>query len=154
MAKKIRINPWDHLDRIESRNAGNYWTKEDDEKLLDLYLHEKVSISALSKIFQRSIWSIRSRIKLLLWAWNRPENTDLELQWDDEILLEKLKECRLEIAREKGWSPAYVMQDKVLYKIAKEKPHTKEEMLLIKWVWEQSFKNYWEQFLEIIKEYL
>ena len=67
-------------------------------------------------------------------------------------LFEKLRELRLEIAREENMPPYIVFNDKTLIDMSAKVPATKEEMLEVSGVGENKFKKYGDRFLKAIGE--
>ncbi|SFU74375.1 DNA helicase RecQ [Butyrivibrio sp. M55] len=67
-------------------------------------------------------------------------------------LFEKLRELRLEIAREENMPPYIVFNDKTLIDMSAKVPTTKEEMLQVSGVGENKFKKYGDRFLKAISE--
>ena len=74
----------------------------------------------------------------------------LELTKADEVLFEKLRTLRLEIAKEEKVPPYIVFSDKTLVHMSVKKPKTKEEMLSVSGVGEFKFDKYGKRFLENI----
>lgn len=71
----------------------------------------------------------------------------------DKILLEKLKETRLAIARASHIYAYMVLSDKTLNAIAQVKPTTKAEFGVIYGVGEVKTEKYWRQFTKVVREY-
>ena len=72
----------------------------------------------------------------------------------DEELFELLKEKRLELAREGGNLPAYVIfSDEVLRSFTRLRPNSRDQALQIKGVGEVKADRYLEPFLQILKDY-
>ncbi len=67
-------------------------------------------------------------------------------------LFERLRELRLEIAREENMPPYIVFNDKTLIDMSAKVPTTKEEMLEVSGVGENKFKKYGDRFLKAISE--
>lgn len=74
-----------------------------------------------------------------------------ELSVEGYSLFEKLRERRLEIAREEGLPPYMVFSDKTLIDMAAKKPASREEMLQVSGVGEYKYAKYGERFLAVIK---
>ena len=68
----------------------------------------------------------------------------------DDSLFEKLRQLRMEIAKEEKVPPYIVFSDKTLAHMCIVKPRTKEEMLSVSGVGEFKYKKYGERFLETI----
>lgn len=68
-------------------------------------------------------------------------------------LFDKLKELRLEIAREEKMPPYIVFNDKTLIDMCAKMPTTKSDMLNVSGVGENKYGKYGERFIAVIKEY-
>ena len=68
-------------------------------------------------------------------------------------LFDKLKELRLEIAREEKMPPYIVFNDKTLIDMCAKMPTTKSDMLNVSGVGENKYGKYGERFIDVIKEY-
>ena len=69
-------------------------------------------------------------------------------------LFDKLKELRLEIAREEKMPPYIVFNDKTLIDMCAKMPITKSDMLNVSGVGENKYGKYGERFITVIKEYV
>ncbi len=69
-------------------------------------------------------------------------------------LFDKLKELRLEIAREEKMPPYIVFNDKTLIDMCAKMPTTKSDMLNVSGVGENKYGKYGERFIAVIKEYV
>lgn len=67
-------------------------------------------------------------------------------------LFEKLRELRLEIAREENMPPYIIFNDKTLIDMAARVPISKNEMLNVSGVGENKFAKYGERFIELIEK--
>lgn len=67
-------------------------------------------------------------------------------------LFEKLRQLRLEIAREEGMPPYIIFSDKTLIDMAVKVPETRQEMMNVSGVGENKYLKYGERFLAVIKE--
>lgn len=72
------------------------------------------------------------------------------LSQDDEPLFQRLRQLRMEIAREEKVPPYIVFSDKTLVHMCIIKPHNKEEMLTVSGVGEHKYTKYGEKFLREI----
>lgn len=75
---------------------------------------------------------------------------DMEFTEKEERLFERLRELRMNIAREEKVPPYIVFSDKTLIHMCAAKPATKEEMLEVSGVGEFKFEKYGERFLACI----
>ena len=69
-------------------------------------------------------------------------------------LFDKLKELRLEIAREEKMPPYIVFNDKTLIDMCAKMPTTKSDMLNVSGVGENKYGKYGERFIDVIKEHV
>ena len=67
-------------------------------------------------------------------------------------MFEKLRELRLEIAREESMPPYIIFSDKTLIDMAVKVPASKREMLNVSGVGENKYMKYGERFLSKIEE--
>ena len=72
------------------------------------------------------------------------------LSQEDEPLFQRLRQLRMEIAREEKVPPYIVFSDKTLVHMCIIKPHDKEEMLTVSGVGEHKYTIYGEKFLRKI----
>lgn len=73
----------------------------------------------------------------------------------DEVLFERLKELRVEIAKERNLRPVYlVFNDASLKDMAAKKPKTADAFLQISGVGQHKMKSYGERFIEEINKYI
>ena len=72
------------------------------------------------------------------------------LSQEDEPLFQRLRQLRMEIAREEKVPPYIVFSDKTLVHMCIIKPHDKEEMLTVSGVGEHKYTKYGEKFLRKI----
>lgn len=70
----------------------------------------------------------------------------------DEVLFQKLRALRLDIARELGKPPYIVFSDKTLRDMVRVKPITDDQFLAVNGVGESKLKRYGERFMAAIRE--
>lgn len=75
-----------------------------------------------------------------------------EFTREEEVLFEKLRALRMEIARVEKVPPYIIFSDKTLTHMCMVKPGTKEEMLSVSGVGEYKYEKYGEQFLACVRE--
>ncbi|WP_415064695.1 DNA helicase RecQ [Lacrimispora sp.] len=81
----------------------------------------------------------------------KPKLAGVELTGQDEVLFEKLRKLRAEIAREEKVPPYIVFSDKTLVHMCAMKPKTKAEMLAVSGVGEFKYEKYGERFLQCLE---
>lgn len=79
----------------------------------------------------------------------KPENVEP----DNETLFEKLRQLRMEIAKEEKVPPYIVFSDKTLAHMCIVKPDSKEKMLSVSGVGEYKYQKYGERFLTCISSW-
>ena len=84
----------------------------------------------------------------------RRHDEQVSYDYYDDPLFEGLNNLRHQIAKEEKVPPYVVFSDVTLIEMAELKPRTRWEMLKIRGVGNQKFKNYGEMFLNFINSYL
>ena len=84
----------------------------------------------------------------------RSKVTGVELTEQDEVLFEKLRALRAEIAKKEKVPPYIVFSDKTLVHMCAVRPKTKTEMLSVSGVGEFKYDKYGMRFLEIVSAQL
>lgn len=84
----------------------------------------------------------------------RRKNEKVTYDYYDDPLFEGLTNLRVQIGKEENVPPYVVFSDATLLEMAEFKPRNRWEMLKIRGVGNQKFKNYGERFLELINSYL
>lgn len=69
---------------------------------------------------------------------------------EQEVLFEKLRQLRMEIAKEEKVPPYIVLSDKTLVHMCQVRPENKAQMLKVSGVGEFKYQKYGESFLEVI----
>lgn len=90
---------------------------------------------------------LNNKIKVI-----RKENEKVNFDYYENELFKRLNVLRKEIAKAEGIAPYIIFSDLTLIEMAEKVPKTRWEMLKIKGVGNQKFKNYGEKFLKIILE--
>ena len=126
-----------------------YLTTTNDEYML-VKLNEK-SDSLLEGEVQISMKMAKEQEK--------PEKTTVKkkkrtagvlLSNEQEVLFEKLRQLRMEIAKEEKVPPYIVFSDKTLVHMCQVRPENKAQMLKVSGVGEFKYQKYGERFLEVI----
>lgn len=68
-------------------------------------------------------------------------------------LFEKLRAKRLELARRDGLPPYYVFHDVTLLSLARERPHTLDEMRLVQGIGDKKMEKYGQDMLNVLLEF-
>ena len=85
---------------------------------------------------------------------HRKKDEKVSYDYYDDPLFEDLNRLRNDIAKEEEVAPYVVFSDVTLLEMAEFKPANRWEMLKIRGVGNQKFKNYGEKFLQLINKYL
>ena len=82
----------------------------------------------------------------------RKVNESVTFDYFEDPLFETLNSLRKEIAQKEGVPPYIILSDLTLMEIAEKKPQNRWEMLKIRGIGNQKFKNYGELFLKTINK--
>lgn len=83
----------------------------------------------------------------------RKSNEVVTFDYYENNLFQKLNGLRKKISEKENVAPYIIFSDMTLFEMAEKKPKNRWEMLKIKGVGNQKFKNYGEDFLNIINEF-
>ena len=83
----------------------------------------------------------------------RKLNEVVTFDYYENNLFQKLNGLRKKISEKENVAPYIIFSDMTLFEMAEKKPKNRWEMLKIKGVGNQKFKNYGEEFLNIINEF-
>ena len=126
-----------------------YLTTTNDEYMLvklteksDSLLEGKVSVSMKMAKEQEKTEKIAVKKK--------KKTAGVLLSTEQEALFEKLRQLRMEIAKEEKVPPYIVFSDKTLVHMCQVRPENKAQMLKVSGVGEFKYQKYGERFLEVI----
>lgn len=85
-------------------------------------------------------------------AAKKKPGTVTSLDAEGMVLFEKLRQLRLEIAREENMPPYIIFSDKTLVDMCAKKPANKEDMLNVSGVGENKYERYGQRFIEALKK--
>ena len=126
-----------------------YLTTTNDEYMLvklteksDSLLEGKVSVSM--KMAKEQEKTEKSAVK------KKKKTAGVLLSNEQEALFEKLRQLRMEIAKEEKVPPYIVFSDKTLVHMCQVRPENKAQMLKVSGVGEFKYQKYGESFLEVI----
>ena len=126
-----------------------YLTTTNDEYMLvklteksDSLLEGKVSVSM--KMAKEQEKTEKTAVK------NKKKTAGVLLSNEQEALFEKLRQLRMEIAKEEKVPPYIVFSDKTLVHMCQVRPENKAQMLKVSGVGEFKYQKYGERFLEVI----
>ena len=126
-----------------------YLTTTNDEYMLvklteksDSLLEGKVSVSM--KMAKEQEKTEKTAVK------KKKKTAGVLLSKEQEALFEKLRQLRMEIAKEEKVPPYIVFSDKTLVHMCQVRPENKAQMLKVSGVGEFKYQKYGERFLEVI----
>lgn len=126
-----------------------YLTTTNDEYMLvklteksDSLLEGKVSVSM--KMAKEQEKTEKTAVK------KKKKTAGVLLSNEQEALFEKLRQLRMEIAKEEKVPPYIVFSDKTLVHMCQVRPENKAQMLKVSGVGEFKYQKYGERFLEVI----
>ena len=126
-----------------------YLTTTNDEYMLvklteksDSLLEGKVSVSM--KMAKEQEKTEKTAVK------KKKKKAGVLLSNEQEALFEKLRQLRMEIAKEEKVPPYIVFSDKTLVHMCQVRPENKAQMLKVSGVGEFKYQKYGERFLEVI----
>ena len=126
-----------------------YLTTTNDEYMLvklteksDSLLEGKVSVSM--KMAKEQEKPEKTTVK------KKKRTAGVLLSNEQEVLFEKLRQLRMEIAKEEKVPPYIVFSDKTLVHMCQVRPENKAQMLKVSGVGEFKYQKYGESFLEVI----
>lgn len=83
----------------------------------------------------------------------RRKNEVVSFDYYEDPVFEKLNDLRKEIAEREDVAPYIIFSDVTLMELAEKKPSNRWEMLKVRGIGNQKFKNYGEDFLRVINEF-
>ena len=83
----------------------------------------------------------------------RRPNETVSFDYYEDPLFENLNKLRKEISQEENVAPYIIFSDLTLIELAEKKPKNRWEMLKIRGIGNQKFKNYGERFLKVINSF-
>lgn len=84
---------------------------------------------------------------------SRRLNETVSFDYYEDPLFENLNKLRKEISEEENVAPYIIFSDLTLMEMAEKKPKNRWEMLKIRGIGNQKFKNYGEKFLQVINSF-
>lgn len=130
--------------------------------LLEEYLTTTNDEYMLVKLTEKSDSLLEGEVQIsmkMAKEQEKPEKTTVKkkkrtagvlLSNEQEVLFEKLRQLRMEIAKEEKVPPYIVFSDKTLVHMCQVRPENKAQMLKVSGVGEFKYQKYGERFLEVI----
>jgi superfamily II DNA helicase RecQ len=110
------------------------------------------TVEELGKFIDSTIAFLNQKVEKINKGDFKPAGQkEVVLNYDEKRLFEKLRTIRMDLATAENVPPYMIAHDSVLKRIAKRKPMTKEEMLMIEGVGERNFDKYGVYFLKSIR---
>ena len=130
-----------HYKKNELDEFINYLTSEG-------FLNQSAGSYPVLQLNKRSFGLLKGEKSLL-----RRKNEVVSFDYYEDPLFEKLNELRKEIAEREDVAPYIVFSDLTLMELAEKKPINRWEMLKVRGIGNQKFKNFGEDFLRLINEF-
>lgn len=143
-----------NLDEVTTYGIMKAWTLKEIENLID-YLAASQYLMTQSGQFptllltQKGLTVLKGQEKV---TRKVDRIVEKEVEVDNE-LFERLRELRLEIARDQNTAPFIIFSDKALKDMCEKLPTTDEEFLNVKGVGQSKLENYGPEFMEAIEQW-
>lgn len=141
------------LDKLSTFGILSQYKKDHLEEFINYltsegYLDQSAGSYPVLHLNERSMGVLRGDEGVL-----RKKGEVVSFDYYEDPLFEKLNELRKEIAVKDDIAPYIVFSDLTLIEMAEKKPKNRWEMLKVRGVGNQKFKNYGEVFLKLINEF-
>ena len=129
--------------------------KSPDAKVLVRITDEDKLPTKAARAKERAARTVKSKNKSSRTKTSKEKSVNRKesLTPDELKLFEKLRELRLQIAREEGMPPYIVFSDRTLIDMAAKAPVKKDEMMEVSGVGENKYAKYGERFIASIEEW-
>lgn len=129
--------------------------KSPDAKVLVRITDEDKLPTKAARAKERAARTVKSKNKSSRTKTSKEKSVNRKesLTPDELKLFEKLRELRLQIAREEGMPPYIVFSDRTLIDMAVKAPVKKDEMMEVSGVGENKYAKYGERFIASIEEW-
>ena len=125
------------------------WVEEFINFLIsDSYLEQSAGSYPVLKLNERAKKVLKNQISVF-----RRIDEKVTFDYFEDPLFEKLNQLRSTIAQREKVAPYIVFSDLTLMELAEKKPANRWDMLKIRGIGNQKFKNYGEEFLKIINNF-
>lgn len=123
-----------------------HWIEEFVNFLIsEEYFEQSAGSFPVLKLNNRSREVLKNRLTVY-----RRKDEKISFDYFEDPLFEDLNKLRYEIANREGVAPYIILSDMTLLEMAEFKPKTRWDMLKIRGIGNQKFKNYGEEFLKVI----
>ena len=141
------------LHKLSTFGLLRHYKKDDLEEFINYltsegYLDQSAGSYPVLGLNERSFSLLKGEDGIL-----RKKNEVISFDYYEDPLFEKLNDLRKNIAQQEDIAPYIVFSDATLIEMGEKKPKNRWEMLKVRGVGNQKFKNYGEIFLRAINEF-
>jgi ATP-dependent DNA helicase RecQ len=141
------------LDKLSTFGLLSQYKRDELEEFINYltsegYLDQSAGSYPVLYLNDRSLAVLKGEEGVL-----RKKDEVVSFDYYEDPLFEKLNELRKDIAKKDDIAPYIVFSDLTLIEMAEKKPKNRWEMLKVRGVGNQKFKNYGELFLRLINEF-
>lgn len=141
------------LDKLSTFGLLSHYKKNELEEFINYltsegYLSQSAGSYPVLQLNKRSFNLLKNKDSLL-----RRKDEVISFDYYEDPLFEKLNEMRKRIAEREDVAPYIIFSDLTLMELAEKKPINRWEMLKVRGIGNQKFKNFGEEFLRIINEF-
>lgn len=146
------------MDRKEYNKLSTFGILKDKEQIWveefinflisDGYLEQSAGSFPVLKLNERARKVLKNEITVF-----RRIDEKVTFDYYEDPLFESLNQLRSEIAKRENVAPYIVFSDLTLMELAEKKPKNRWDMLKIRGIGNQKFKNYGEEFIKVIGKF-
>lgn len=146
------------MDRKEYNKLSTFGILKDKEQIWveefinflisDGYLEQSAGSFPVLKLNERARKVLKNEITVF-----RRIDEKVSFDYYEDPLFESLNQLRSEIAKKENVAPYIVFSDLTLMELAEKKPKNRWDMLKIRGIGNQKFKNYGEEFIKVIDKF-
>lgn len=146
------------MDRKEYNKLSTFGILKDKEQIWveefinflisDGYLEQSAGSFPVLKLNERARKVLKNEVTVF-----RRIDEKVTFDYYEDPLFESLNQLRSEIAKRENLAPYIVFSDLTLMELAEKKPKNRWDMLKIRGIGNQKFKNYGEEFIKVIGKF-
>lgn len=146
------------MDRKEYNKLSTFGILKDKEQIWveefinflisDGYLEQSAGSFPVLKLNERARKVLKNEVTVF-----RRIDEKVTFDYYEDPLFESLNQLRSEIAKRENLAPYIVFSDLTLMELAEKKPKNRWDMLKIRGIGNQKFKNYGEEFIKVINKF-
>ena len=141
------------LDKLSTFGLLSHYKKNELDEFINYltsegFLNQSAGSYPVLQLNKRSFTLLKGKESLL-----RRKDEVVSFDYYEDPLFEKLNELRKSIAEGEDVAPYIIFSDLTLMELAEKKPINRWEMLKVRGIGNQKFKNYGEDFLKVINEF-